>query len=151
MPAAANCRNWSWSQPAARSGEHQRLLARPAAVHRHSSRSSRNTPKSRTVRCAVVFVSFSAPGDTARSTSNVRSRKSHHVNASASCGAGPSTPAPRSASVEMVCLDELVPGDDRYRRLDELVDWSFVREAAGRYYADDVGRPSIDPIVLVKC
>ena len=24
--------------------------------------------------------------------------------------------------VEIVCLDELVPSDDRYRRLDELVD-----------------------------
>ena len=52
--------------------------------------------------------------------------------------------------VEMVCLDELVPEDDRYRRLDELVDWSFVREAAAPYYADEVGRPSIDPIVLLK-
>ncbi len=52
--------------------------------------------------------------------------------------------------VEMVCLDELVPEDDRYRRLDELVDWSFVREAAAPYYADELGRPSLDPIVLVK-
>ena len=52
--------------------------------------------------------------------------------------------------VEMVCLDELVPEDDRYRRLDRLVDWSFVRELAASYYAEDVGRPSIDPIVLVK-
>lgn len=52
--------------------------------------------------------------------------------------------------VEMVCLDELVPADDRYRRLDGLVDWSFVRAAAAPYYADEVGRPSIDPIVLVK-
>ncbi len=52
--------------------------------------------------------------------------------------------------VEMVCLDELVPEDDRYRRLDGLVDWSFVRELAAPCYAEDVGRPSIDPIVLVK-
>lgn len=52
--------------------------------------------------------------------------------------------------VEMVCLDELVPEDDRYRKLDRLVDWSFVRELAASYYAEDVGRPSIDPIVLVK-
>jgi transposase len=52
--------------------------------------------------------------------------------------------------VEMVCLDELVSADDRYRRLDELVNWSFVREAAASCYADDVGRPSVDPIVLVK-
>ena len=52
--------------------------------------------------------------------------------------------------VEMVCLDELVPDDDRYRRLDRLVDWGFVRELAAPYYAETVGRPSIDPIVLVK-
>ena len=39
--------------------------------------------------------------------------------------------------VEMVCLDELVPADDRYRRLDELVDWSFVRADAAPYYADE--------------
>src|SRR5713101_8860380 len=52
--------------------------------------------------------------------------------------------------VEMVCLDELVAADDRYRKLDRLVDWSFVREVAAPYYADEVGRPSIDPIVLVK-
>jgi len=52
--------------------------------------------------------------------------------------------------VEMVCLDELVAEDDRYRTLDRLVDWSFVRELAAPHYAEDVGRPSIDPIVLVK-
>jgi transposase len=52
--------------------------------------------------------------------------------------------------LEMVCLDELVPEDDRYRKLDRLVDWGFVRDLAAPYYAEDVGRPSIDPIVLVK-
>ncbi len=52
--------------------------------------------------------------------------------------------------VAMVCLDELVPADDRYRRLDELIDWGFVRECSRPYYAESVGRPSIDPIVLVK-
>ena len=53
--------------------------------------------------------------------------------------------------VEMVCLDQLVPEDDRLRRLDALVDWGFVRAEAAPYYAaDELGRPSIDPIVLVK-
>jgi hypothetical protein len=46
--------------------------------------------------------------------------------------------------IAMVCLDELVAEDDRYRRIDELVgDWGFVREAARPYYADALGRPSI--------
>jgi len=52
--------------------------------------------------------------------------------------------------IEMVCLDELVPVDDRLRRLDAVVEWGFVRAEAASYYAADVGRPSIDPIVLVK-
>lgn len=53
--------------------------------------------------------------------------------------------------IAMVCLDELVPADDRYRRIDEIVGgWGFVREAARPYYSDGVGRPSIDPTVLLK-
>src|SRR5437870_407584 len=52
--------------------------------------------------------------------------------------------------VEIACLDELVPEDDLYRRVDRLVDWGFVREAAAPYYADALGRPSVDPIVLLK-
>jgi transposase len=52
--------------------------------------------------------------------------------------------------VEMVCLDLLVPEDDLYRRIDALVDWGFVRVAAAAYYSDAVGRPSVDPIVLLK-
>lgn len=53
--------------------------------------------------------------------------------------------------IAMVCLDELVPEDDRYRRIDEIVgDWSFVRVAARCYYSEGLGRPSIDPTVLLK-
>ena len=63
---------------------------------------------------------------------------------------GPVKGQAATLQVEMVCLDELVPLDDRLRRLDGLVDWGFVRAAAAPYYAEDVGRPSIDPIVLVK-
>lgn len=53
--------------------------------------------------------------------------------------------------IAIVCLDELVPPDDRYRRIDEIVgDWGFVREAARPYYSEGVGRPSVDPTVLLK-
>jgi transposase len=45
----------------------------------------------------------------------------------------------------------LVPEDDRYRRIDALVgDWGFVREAARPYYSEGIGRPSLDPTVLLK-
>jgi transposase len=52
--------------------------------------------------------------------------------------------------IEMVCLDELVPAQDRLRLIDAAIDWGFVRAEAAPYYAAEVGRPSIDPIVLVK-
>lgn len=63
---------------------------------------------------------------------------------------GPAKGQVATVQIEMVCLDELVPADDRLRRIDGAVDWEFVRAEARRYYAQDVGRPSIDPIVLVK-
>ena len=63
---------------------------------------------------------------------------------------GPVKGQEATRQVEIVCLDELVPDDDLYRRIDGLVDWSFVREAAAPYYADALGRPSVDPVVLLK-
>src|SRR3954464_1177582 len=63
---------------------------------------------------------------------------------------GPAKGQAATLQIEMVCLDELVSADDRLRRLGGLVDWGFVRAEAAPYYAADVGRPSIDPIVLVK-
>ena len=63
---------------------------------------------------------------------------------------GPARGQEATRQVEIACLDELVPEDDLYRRIDGLADWGFVREAAAPYYADVLGRPSVDPIVLVK-
>jgi transposase len=63
---------------------------------------------------------------------------------------GPAKGQAATLQIGMVCVDELVPVDDRLRRIDGAVDWEFVRLEAARYYARDVGRPSIDPIVLVK-
>jgi transposase len=63
---------------------------------------------------------------------------------------GPAKGQEATRQVEMVCLDELVREDDLYRRIDALVGWGFVRAAAAPYYADALGRPSVDPIVLLK-
>ncbi len=63
---------------------------------------------------------------------------------------GPAKGQEATRQLEMVCLDQLVPDDDLYRRVDALVDWGFVRAVAAPYYAEAVGRPSVDPIVLVK-
>ena len=46
---------------------------------------------------------------------------------------GPAKGQEATWQVEIACLDELVPEDDLYRRIDTLVDWGFVREAAAPY------------------
>ena len=51
--------------------------------------------------------------------------------------------------VQMVCLDELVPDTDTLRRVERLVSWTTVRETARPFYSD-LGRPGVDPVVLVK-
>jgi hypothetical protein len=45
-------------------------------------------------------------------------------------------------------LEDLVPNDHFYRRLEARLDLSFVRELVGPLYAR--GRPSVDPVVFFK-
>jgi transposase len=52
-------------------------------------------------------------------------------------------------SLEDLSLEELVPEDNFYRRLERTVDLSFMRELLRPYYASR-GRPSIDPVVFFK-
>ncbi len=53
-------------------------------------------------------------------------------------------PLPRDLS-----LEDLVPEDHFYRRLEEQLDLSFVREMVRPLYAKG-GRPSVDPVVFFK-
>src|SRR5215204_2725535 len=46
-------------------------------------------------------------------------------------------------------LEDLVPQDHFYRRLEARLDLSFVRELVGPLYAK-AGRPSVDPVVFFK-
>jgi transposase len=46
-------------------------------------------------------------------------------------------------------LEDLVPNDHFYRRLEARLDLSFVRELVGPLYANG-GRPSVDPVVFFK-
>src|SRR5215210_4597879 len=46
-------------------------------------------------------------------------------------------------------LEELVPKDNFYRRLDAMLDLSFVRELVRDCYASS-GRPSVDPVVFFR-
>jgi transposase len=48
-----------------------------------------------------------------------------------------------------VSLEDLVPKDNFYRRLEKALDLSFVRELVSPLYAG-AGRPSVDPVVFFK-
>src|SRR3972149_2521205 len=46
-------------------------------------------------------------------------------------------------------LEALLPADNFYRRLEEKLDLSFVRDLVRDRY-EEMGRPSIDPVVFFK-
>ncbi|MDH4156681.1 MAG: transposase [candidate division Zixibacteria bacterium] len=47
-------------------------------------------------------------------------------------------------------LDQMVPAEHRLRRLDKVLDLSFVHEAVRDQYSQTLGRPSIDPEVILR-
>ena len=47
-------------------------------------------------------------------------------------------------------LDELVPKNHLLRQIDEAVDFSFIYDLVEDSYSPDNGRPSLDPVLLVK-
>ncbi len=52
--------------------------------------------------------------------------------------------------IQMVSIDELVPQDHLLRIIDKAIDWSFIYDLVRNKYSPDNGRPSIDPVVLIK-
>ncbi|MEW5927865.1 MAG: IS1182 family transposase, partial [Gemmatimonadota bacterium] len=54
------------------------------------------------------------------------------------------------ALFQMVDLEALVPADHRLRKLDAVLDLSFVREAVASCYSAGRGRPSIDPELVIR-
>lgn len=47
-------------------------------------------------------------------------------------------------------LDELVPKDHLLHQIEESVDFSFIYNKVEETYSQDTGRPSLDPVLLVK-
>ncbi|GAB6932192.1 hypothetical protein JCM14719A_05450 [Calditerricola satsumensis] len=50
----------------------------------------------------------------------------------------------------VVSLDELVPQDHLVRKIENAIDFSFIYDLVEDRYCPDNGRPSIDPVVLIK-
>ncbi|OEK33132.1 hypothetical protein ASS87_08230 [Staphylococcus saprophyticus] len=51
---------------------------------------------------------------------------------------------------EMISISELVPNNHLLRKVDAILDLNFVYELVEDKYYLDNGRPSIDPVILVK-
>jgi transposase len=51
--------------------------------------------------------------------------------------------------LEMLAIDQLVPQDHLVRKIESAIDFSFIYPLVKDLYSD-LGRPSIDPVVLFK-
>lgn len=51
--------------------------------------------------------------------------------------------------VEFNCLEQLVPKDHLLRKIDKIINFNFIYDEVAELYSA-TGRPSIDPVVLVK-
>ena len=52
--------------------------------------------------------------------------------------------------LQMLCIDDLVPKDHLLRKIEKAIDWTFIYELVEDKYCEDNGRPSINPIALIK-
>ena len=52
--------------------------------------------------------------------------------------------------IEFFSLDQVVPQEHLVRKLENAVDWSFIYELVEEKYSQDNGRPSLDPVTLIK-
>ena len=59
-------------------------------------------------------------------------------------------PAPEQTALEMVTLDQLVPKDHLLRKIDRVIDFSFIHDLTAPLYSPDNGRPPLDPTLMFK-
>lgn len=52
--------------------------------------------------------------------------------------------------IKMTCLENLVPQDHLVRKMDAALNLDFIYDLVQDTYSNDNGRPSIDPVVIVK-
>ena len=50
----------------------------------------------------------------------------------------------------MFCMDDMVPQTHMLRLIDKAIDWTFIYDLVEEKYCPDNGRPSMDPVMLIK-
>ncbi len=52
--------------------------------------------------------------------------------------------------VQMFCMDDMVPSEHLLRIIDRAIDWNFIYALVEDKYSQEFGRPSMDPVMLIK-
>ena len=56
----------------------------------------------------------------------------------------------KRGQVQFLCMDDMVPQDHLLRIIDKAIDWNFIYDLVAEKYSPDNGRPSMDPVMLIK-
>ena len=59
-------------------------------------------------------------------------------------------PMPQQTAFEMVSLEGLVPKDHLLRKIEAVIDFSFIHDRVAGLYCPDNGRPPLDPTLMFK-
>ena len=54
------------------------------------------------------------------------------------------------SEILMTTMEEIVPEDSLFRKIDKYIDFTFIYDKVKYLYCENNGRPSIDPVVLFK-
>ena len=52
--------------------------------------------------------------------------------------------------VQYFCMDDIVPEDHLLRLIEDAINWDFIYDLVVEKYSPDWGRPSMDPVTLIK-
>jgi transposase len=59
-------------------------------------------------------------------------------------------PAVQQQELEMVSVESLVPSGHLLRKIDRVVDFSFIHDRVKHLYCEDNGRPALEPVALFE-
>ena len=54
------------------------------------------------------------------------------------------------SEILMTTMEEIVPEDSLFRKIDKYIDFTFIYDKVKDLYCENNGRPSIDPVMLFK-
>ena len=52
--------------------------------------------------------------------------------------------------IQLFCMDDMVPQNHLLKMIDKAIDWNFIYDLVQEKYSHDNGRPSLDPVMLIK-